>query len=118
MSVTRITAFNNLLRDIINVVATRFPNDKELEYTKSQIELSVSISPRGTITAFMQNARPYLEKILHKDEQFFLCMANGSKTLNGLQISQKWSSLTNEDKERLWRTVQKMVVLGNKILTE
>lgn len=118
MSVTRITAFNNLLRDVINIVAARFPDDKDLEYTKSQIELSVSVSPKGTITTFMQNTRPYLEKILHKDEQFFLCMANGSKTLNGLQISQKWSLLTTEDRERLWRTIQKMVVLGNKILTE
>ena len=118
MSVIRITKFHNYLRDVVTILSDRFPEDKEVEYTKSQIELAVSVSPRGTITTFMGSARPYLEKILHKDEQFFLCMADGTKSLKGLAINDKWGKLTDEDKDRLWKTVQKMVVLGNKILTE
>jgi hypothetical protein len=118
MSATKITAFHNMLREIVTVLVKRFPDDKHLEYTKSQIELSISVSPRGTITTFVKNTQPYLEQILRRDEQFFLCLADDSKTLDGLRINEKWISLTTSDRDRLWETVQKMVVLGNKIMKD
>lgn len=118
MSVARITAFNNLLRDIVQVVSERFPDDKELEYTKSQIELSVSVSPRKTIISFIKSTQPYLEKILHKDEAFFLELADKTTSLQPLSIGEKWLALDAAQREKLWKNVQKMVVLGNKIMTE
>ena len=42
MSVARVNAFNNLLRDIVNIMATKFPEDRDIEWYKSQIELSAS----------------------------------------------------------------------------
>jgi|SRR6478609_7572698 len=118
MSIARITAFNNLLRDIVETLCRKFPHDKELDYTKSQVELSLSISPRTTIVSFIQSTQPYLEKILHKDEEFFLNLAGETKALSSLSIGDKWSQLEDGEKEKLWKNVQKMVVLGNKILAE
>jgi len=118
MALARVTAFNNLLRDIINLVSNKFPEDKDVAYTKSQIELAISVSPRGTISGFMKETKPYLEKILHKDEDFFLNMINDSKGLQGLAINDKWTYLNTVEKDRLWKNVQKMVVLGNKIMSE
>ena len=118
MSQTRIIAFNNKLRDIITIVANEFPEDRDLEYTRSQIELSISVSPRMTITTFMQSAQPYLEKISRKDEDFFLKVVKNDNTLKDMKLHEKWGKLTEEDREKLWRNVQKMVILGDKILSE
>ena len=46
MSDARVIAFNNLLRELVQIISKKFPNDKELEYTKSQIEISIAMSPR------------------------------------------------------------------------
>lgn len=118
MSIAKVAAFNNLLRDIVNIVSRRFPDDQDIEYTKTQIELSISVSPRLTISTFLQNTQPYLEKILLKDERFFLDMADSSKVLKGLSLNHKWSSFDDTEKEKMWKNVQKMVVLGNKIMME
>lgn len=118
MSVTRVTAFNNLLRDIVNIIAKRFPEDKDLEWYRSQIELSSSVSPRRTICSFMQGAKPYLKNIRDKDDKFFLYVADSSESLSKLRLGDKWESLSRHEKEALWKNVQKMVVLANKILSE
>ena len=103
---------------MVNIVSQKFPDDKDLEYTKSQIELGVSVSPLSTITSFINNTRPYLEKILHKDEGFFLTVVEDHSAFKGMAISTKWHELTQSEKDHMWKNVQKMIVLGNKILTE
>jgi len=118
MAVARVTAFNNLLQDIVNIVSRRFPEDKDLEYTRSKIELYVSLSPRQTISTFMKSAQPYLEEILNKNDAFFIGMAQQSDVFSTLQLDSKWSLLEDTDRETLWKNVQKMLVLGNKILSE
>jgi hypothetical protein len=116
MSVARITAFNNLLRNIVDIVATKFPEDRDIEWYRSRIELSTSVSPRQTIISFMQTAQPYLKNILQKDEQFFLCVADSQQSLQKLGLGEKWDKLEGHEKDALWKNVQKMVLLGNKIL--
>ena len=118
MTIARVTAFNNLLREIFTIVSLKSPDDKDLEYTKNQIDLVFSVSPRKTITMFIKSTKPYLEKILHKDEVFFLDMANETEALEGLSLNTKWSTLSDVEKEKIWKNVQKMVVLGNKILVD
>jgi hypothetical protein len=118
MSIARVTAFNNLLRDIVNIISNKFPDDKDIEWYKSQIELSTSIAPRKTIVSFMQTARPYLKNILHKDEHFFLCIVDSEGSLEKLGIGKKWKELEGHQKDALWRNVQKMIILGDKILSE
>jgi len=118
MSVARVNAFNNLLRDIVNIMATKFPEDRDIEWYKSQIELSASVSPRKTITSFMQSVRPFLKYILHKDEQFFLCYVDSQESLQKLGLGKKWNQLEQQQKDALWKNVQKMVVLGDKILAD
>lgn len=117
MSQARISAFNNLLRDIVTVVGNRFPDDRDLEQTKNQIEIALSMSPRTTITTFMQGVQPYLEKVAKQDEVFFLNYVQSDKTLKGMKLNDKWTGLDTAERNKIWRNVQKMVVLGDKILS-
>ncbi len=118
MSIARITAFNNLLIDILSLVEKHFPGDKDLEYTKSQIELALSFSPGTTIASFMRDVKPYLEKIHNKDEHFFKNIADKEKSLKGLSLGKKWDVLEKPEREKVWRNVQKMIVLGDRILND
>jgi len=118
MADIRISAFNNLLRNIINIVASEFPEDRDLEYTRSQIELSFTVSPRTTIITFMKCLEPYIEKICRKDEDFFLNVVKKEKTLKNMKLHEKWDKLAINEREKLWKNVQKMVVLGDKILSD
>lgn len=115
---TLVPIFNALLKDLINILSVRFPKDRELQCTKSKIEISFSVSPRLTIVHFVDHTRPFLEKIHNKDEEFFLKMAADDEDFGKLQIHEKWNNLTPDDKSRIWKNIQKMVVLGNKILND
>lgn len=116
MSIARVTMFNNLLHDVVQLISEKFPEDKDVEWTRSQIEFYTSVSSLGAVTNFMQSARPHLKQILEKDDVFFISMANKQDWLAAMCLEDKWSSLSIEDKEALWRKIQKMVVLGDKIL--
>lgn len=112
----RVSAFNNLLHDTMSLVSKKFPNDKELDYTKSQIELSLSMSPFVTITTFVTNAMPYVDEINKRDETYFLSKANNRSIL--LNLSDKWRDLTDSEKDKIWSNIQKMLRLGRKIMTD
>jgi hypothetical protein len=118
MSEIKVHAFNNLLHDIVQTISEKFPEDRDLEYTRSRIELSSSVSPRTTIVSFMDAVKPYLEKIAHKDEDFFLNIAGQEKSLKDMKLNEKWNSLDDKQREKIWRKVQQMVLLGDRILTE
>ena len=118
MSQARVTAFHNLLKDIINIVSGKFPEDRDLEYARSQLELSLSVSARITVSSFMEGVTPFLDKIYHKDEAFFIDFSNNDEILSEMKLGEKWIQLDASEKEKLWKNVQKLVVLGNKILEE
>jgi hypothetical protein len=80
--------------------------------------MSISMSPRLTITTFMQGVAPFLKQIADRDEQFFLGQAKTNEALQCFNLGDKWSQLTDEDKDHLWRNVRKMAALGGKILAE
>lgn len=114
----RVIHFNNLLKDILSLLSARFPQDKDVEYTRNQVELATSVSTRRVIENFSNTVRPYLQKIHDRDETFFLNKATTDSYLQDLNIHDKWASLSKEDREHLWKNVQKMVILGDKILNE
>ena len=118
MASMQITVFNKLMMEIVEMLADKFPMDKDVDYAKSQLEIAMSVSTRSTISTYMETTRPYLEKILNKDEDFFLEKADKTSALRDLGLGSKWRQLTPTEKSIMWRNIQKMIVLGNKILTE
>lgn len=112
----RIHAFNNMLKDLLEYISKKFPQDKDVTYARSQIELALTLSSITSIRSFMSCAQPYLSEIYNKDEHFFLDIAKTDSTLNCMHLGDKWKDLDDNDKDTIWKKLQKMVVLGNKIV--
>ena len=110
-------AFHKLLNDTINIIATKFPFDKEIQLTKSQIEISITMSPRYAVVSFMNEIDPYKDKIHNHDEEFFMRKSCKEITVSALNLSHKWDEFSLEEKENLWKNVTKLVKLGEKILS-
>jgi hypothetical protein len=118
MSYTRILAFQNILRDSLTLMSNKFPDDADIEDTRNKVELSTSISPHFVIVSFMQNVEPFVEKIKKRDERFFLKIAGEKKSLGSLKLGDKWHKLSEKEKDLLWKNVEKLVQLGNRILSD
>lgn len=115
---TLVSVFNNQLKDLLALLHRRFPEDRNISKTQGEVEISIALSPRTTISTFMQSARPYLQQILDKDSTFFLNLAASDSDLQALNISEKWSSIPQSDQQEIWKKVQRMVVSGSKVLDE
>ena len=115
-NMTMIMAFHKLLTETIDIIANKFPLDKEIQYTKSQIDMSTNMSPRYAVVSFMEEIRPYKQKIDNRDEDFFIRKSCTEITISSLNLSEKWNEFSSNDKERLWNNVKKLMKLGEKIL--
>ena len=109
-------AFNSLLQSTADLVSKRFPNDRDIDYTRSRIDLAVSMSPRLAVVNFIEAVDPYRKYIKKRDEAFFLGMAKADDTLKCFNLGDKWTRLSDADKDVLWTNVTKMVSLGDKIM--
>ncbi len=115
---SRNAAFNNLLTSTADILSTRFPTDRDIDYTRSRIEIAVSMSPRLAVVNFMSAVDPYRRYIKKRDEAFFLGMAKTDDTLKCFNLGDKWQQLNDSDKTMLWDNVSKMVSLGDKIMSD
>lgn len=111
-----IDTFCVILKDTLNVISRKFPDDRDVYFTQSQVEISINVSPRIVIETFLENVRPFEEKIKNKDEKFFLELASSDESLKCFEFGDKWRDFTEEEKELLFRNVQKLVTLARKAM--
>ena len=114
---SRIVAFNNLLQKTADLISNRFPDDRDIDYTRSKIELGVERAPRLAVVTFMEEVIPYRAYIDNRDEAFFLGKAKADDTLRCFNLGEKWKVLSETEKDMLWTNVSKMVALGEKIMS-
>ena len=110
-------SFCKILNETLAFITTKFPSDKDLEYSKSQIELALLVSQRLTITTFVNATTPFLAKIEARDSDFFLNVANAEPALACLKLGDKWGNLSPADQEYLWQNVKRLTVLGQKLIS-
>ena len=65
-------AFNNVLTDFIDDCILVFPEDRDFKVYKKGVDLLVTINPKKVLTIFTEYTSIYRDKILVKDEDFFL----------------------------------------------
>ena len=116
MSYGQVLVFNNILLELLTYLRQKFPDDRKIPSVQADVELAVTMCPRQTVSSFTEVSRPYLREISEKNEDFFLNLASESPTFRDLNIAAKWSQLSQADRHNLWKLVQRMVVLGNKII--
>ena len=97
-----------------------FPNDKDFKLFKNGIVLLKATNPRKILTLFDQYVSKYEEKILQKDETFFLEnnydeLDRTENILNTMDILKNyWKNLTDQNKEKVWQYFILLVKLNRK----
>lgn len=112
----QIDTFCKTLQETLDVIAKKFPDDKDIFYTQSQVEMSINVSPRMTVKTFYENVVEYEEKIFMKDESFFLHMVTTDESLKCFDLGEKWNEFDAAQKELIFKNVQKMFKLAKIVL--
>jgi len=117
-SVMQVAAFNKHLLGVLDMLKRRFPEDRDISFTHSQIDTASRLTPRLTVVHFVKEVLPFSKQIDEKDELFFLQMVKTDldDVLGHLNLNHKWSCLSDSDRKYLWKNIQNLTKLGKKIL--
>lgn len=99
MNKTILSAFNNTLDKFIHELIRSFPAEKKFVVFKNAIKLVQKVNPRKVLILFIEYISPYKDKLLQRDEEFFL-------NNNYINIINK----TNASKENAWVLIDKIKV--------
>jgi hypothetical protein len=110
-------AFVSQLRELIDFLIKKFPEDRDIFFTKSQMDAAASISPRLVVAHFMSEVSQYLDELESRNDQFFLHLVKTDydHVLGHMDLSKKWTQLSDADKDYLWTTTQRITKMGSMV---
>ena len=119
-------AFNNVLTDFIDDCILVFPEDKDFKVYKKGVNLLVKVNPKKVLTVFAEYTSIYREKILVKDEDFFLktdytdIVSSNSKYSESdifniiNKIKGYWVELDDNNKTKIWDYMILLINISDK----
>jgi hypothetical protein len=111
---TSISAWNEMMEQFLGELEKTFPEEKAVKKYKASFDLLKKSNPRKCIDGYMTGIGPYQEKIMAKDESFFVDSTDSF--LSDLNIKKHWTSdLSSKTKDAIWQYIQTLFVLGTTI---
>lgn len=122
MSVTLLTAFNNNLNLFVNELIQSYPQEHNFSIFKNMISLMQKVNPRKVLILFIEYISPYKQKILERDESFFLeenydtimktvdDRENAWLLMNKLKLY--WKDTNNANKDIIWKYFKQLITLS------
>lgn len=115
-----INKFNETFEDLIDDLIQVFPNDSEFRFYKVALKTGLMADKTIVSKFFHEKAQHMSDKILNKDEQFFLDKdyeelneKDGGAIVN--KLKRCWTSLSDDNKETVWKYLKVLVLLNKKI---
>ena len=120
-----LSAFTTQLTNLSNNLSDLYPNDADLQFSKTTINLLKSTNPRQLQRIFNSYIPKYKEQIMSKNETFLIKCDFVSNDLdkdsqsdyaNSIMNNLKkyWSIMDEESKENIWKYLQVLLVLNDK----
>jgi hypothetical protein len=115
--------FNRKLSDFTSDLVTSFPHVPEFNIMRKSAQLMANVMDvKGNQALFDKHvASRYADHIKCRDEAFFLTesyAAAGGNTSSGLNVVEVlkgvWRSLSDADKDAMWRHLQVLVILNER----
>lgn len=117
-------AFNNVFLSLLDDCILVFPDDNDFKKYKKGAKLLDKFNPRKAIQVYKEYSSAFREKINIKDEDFFI--KNDYSEFQEVQedneivkfiekIKSCWLQLSNENKEKIWKYLQTLSILSDKI---
>lgn len=114
---TTVTAFNDMMGQFLNELVLTFPEEKTLQKYQATFEVAKMTWPRATLEGFMQSIGPHADKIMAKDEKFFLENGSSIEWVTDVNLQNIWKpDLTESTKGAIWQYLQTLYMLGTTIM--
>ena len=117
--------FNNLLEEFIDKTINLYKSAPALKRYRIKFIFLKQAHPKMPAYLFMSGSLDYKEKIIARDEQFFLSnqqikdksemYGNFTKDFG---ISEYWNEMSDSTKTAIWDYIQSLFVLGNIIIEQ
>lgn len=120
----RITTFNQLFFEFLDDLTKVFPEDKTLQLCKAGAMGYSMVDPIYILKEFMTAVEPFKDKILRKDEKYFLAteflenFGNDHAIMNEInRVINIWKdpNTSKEIKNVIWGYIIKLVKLGKTV---
>lgn len=104
-----VSAFTQVLEQFLDELTQTFPEQPALKKYKATFDLLRKANPRKIMETFVESVKPFADRIMQKDETFFL---NGNiDFLNGLDIKKWWTpELSQGTKNSIWQFLQYLLI--------
>jgi len=110
-----VSAFNEMMGQFLMELHKTFPEEKGLKKCMSAFDLMKETNPKLVVDGFMTGVTPYADKISAKDDRFFLEEAKNLDFMKGVNLTDHWSSCSENTKNAIWQYVQTLYMLGTTI---
>ena len=122
---TYLTAFNNLIFKFTDDLIETFPEENDFKVYRRALSILKAANAKKMCAIFKNYSHIYREKILNKDESFFLenqydeiKAANEDentveKVIN--KLKKYWGELSDENKLKIWKYLETMIKLADLI---
>lgn len=106
-------AFNDMMGQFLNELVLTFPEEKSIQKFQAGFEVARVATPRATLEGFMKSVGPHANKLMAKDESFFLENAKDIDFLKDINLHVIWTPETSAaTKGAIWQYMQTLHILG------
>lgn len=113
---TTIEAFNEMMQQFIDELVLTFPEEKTFKKYQSTFTVVRKTNPKVPLKEFYDSVKQYSDKIMKKDETFFIDDAQNIDFINDLNIQKVWNdSLSANTKNAIWQYMQTLYILATTI---
>ncbi len=106
-------AFNDMMSQFLNELVLTFPEEKSIQKFQATFEVARTTMPRSILDGFMNSVGPHSQKLMAKDESFFLEHAKDIDFLKEINLDKIWTPETSaQTKGAIWQYLQTLHILG------
>src|SRR3989304_4222059 len=117
---SNLTRFNSQIEGLLETLTKSFPDFTDIKIFKEKFNLAKKANPQLVLLIFLKYIYPYKEKVINKEEQFFLSDSLTYKFTNdedlqkqtninneyiltkALNLKELWKKMNPQQKETLW----------------
>ena len=107
-----------MMTQFLDELQQTFPEEPKIKKYAMSYDLMRKANARKCVDTYMKGCAPHSDKIMSKDEAFFLESADDIEVLAGLNLKKHWTSdLSENTKNAIWQYLQTLYILGTTITT-
>lgn len=115
---TELRTFCNQLVAFFEDLAETYPEETNLTQVLQATKLMKQANPRYIHNVFMKNVyNDYAEPILQEDEEYILGRANKEHTDMFWVFDKHWSTMSETNKQYVWKYIKTLVLLAQRVPT-